>query len=821
MNIGDLWQDVRHGARILRLNPGFACVAIASLGLGIGANAAIFQLLDAVGLRSLPVQNPQQLAEIRIVGGNKGFGLVNGAYSELTRPLWEQLRDHHEGFSGVFAWKPDAFRVGTGESARRRQGLNVSGEFFTVLGVLPYRGRLLLPVDEANACPATRAIVSYAYWQSQMGGRELSSASKLMLDGHLVEVIGVTPPEFFGLAVGESFEIAIPFCRPKEMRRDQFELSVIGRLQGGWKLPQATARLDASSPGIFEATAPAGYAAKSIERYKESRLAAYPAAQGVSWLRQSYQSSLWLLLAITGMVLLIACANLASLMLARASTREREIAVRLALGASRVRLIRQLLVESALLAGLGAAAGLVLAQGLSRILVWSISSENDAVHLAVGLDWRVLLFAAAVTAVTCVVFGAVPALRASAIDPGTAMKAGGRGMTGSRERFSLQRLIVVTQISLSTMLLVGALLFVRSFWNLVRFDPGMREAGITIAFIGFEDNHIVPERRSECRRTLWSEIRAVPGVLDCATTTNPPLVGGSWTHGIQVGATEGSSKFTWVSPTYFQTMGIPLLGGREFKDSDTASSPRVAIVNKAFARQFAAGASPIGKTLRTSPEPQYPETIYEIVGVIPDTQYNNLRDSIPAMAFAPDSQLPDPQAYTAIMIHSDLNPLMVMNMVKHTLAGNHPNMIMELRDFQGMVRGGLLRERLMAMLAGFFGLLAAVLATIGLYGVIAYMVSKRRNEIGVRVALGAGRTQIVAMVMREAGRMLLIGVTVGTAMALAAGRGIRSVLFGLEPYDPWTLFIAAGLLAAIAAIASFLPARRASMLDPMAALRSE
>jgi predicted permease len=419
-----------------------------------------------------------------------------------------------------------------------------------------------------------------------------------------------------------------------------------------------------------------------------------------------------------------------------------------------------------------------------------------------------------------VVFGALPALRASSASPATAMKAAGRGMTASRERFSLQRLMVVAQISVSLVLLVAALLFVRSFRNLMTFDPGMRESGIVTGFLGFWQSNLPPQRWLEFKRELLDEIRATPGVLNAATTSNAPLLGSSWEHGVRVGALEGNAKFTWVSPGYFDTMGIPVVRGRSFNDNDTPASTRVAIVNQTFVRRFLGAADPIGQTLRGMQEGDYPTTLYEIVGVIPDTQYNDLLGKTPPMTFEPASQL-GPAPWTGLMIHSNAPPAAIGATIKRRLAARHPDVIVELSDFQKDVRDELMPERLMAMLSGFFGVLAALLAMVGLYGVISFLVARRRNEIGIRLALGAERGQVVAMVMREAARLLAIGVVTGAALSLLAGRGAGSLLFGLRPYDPLTLVTAALLLALIAAVASFLPARRASKLDPMVALRDE
>ena len=816
-----LRQDVRYAVRLLWVNPGFAAFAILSLVLGIGANTAIFQLLDAVRLRSLPVERPQELAEIRIAGGNHGLGLNEGFYGALTRPVWLELQRNQRAFSGMFAWRPDGFRVGQGTESAPAQGMLVSGDFFRVLGVRPWRGRLLLAADETSTCPSSNAVVSYGYWQAKMGGREIGEDSRLFVDGDRVQVVGVTPPEFYGLAVGETFDIIRPFCQPRELPRNVFDITVMGRLRPGTTIDQASANVDAISPGIFAATAITGYSAQAVDRYKSFRLAAYPAPGGVSLLRAQYDSSLWMLLGITGLVLLIACANLANLMLARASVRAREVAVRLALGASRMRLVRQFLVESLILSVAGAVLGAGLASVLSRALLWSLSTGNDGIILPMNPDWRVLLFVTAIAVATCVVFGVAPALSASKADPVTAMKSGARGTTGGRERYSMQRLMVVAQIAVSLVLVVGALLFVRSFRNLMSVDPGMRERGVTVAYLGFVQSHVPKEHFGEFKRELVEQIRTIPGVLNAATTTNVPLSWQSWTHAIHIGALVGDSHFAWVSPGYFQTMGIPLLSGRDINPADTTASQHVVVVNQAFVKRYAAGENPIGKTLQTAEEPDYPSTVFQIVGVIPDTLYADIRGTTSPMAFAPASQFPANGPWTAMMIRSDLPPSLVAAAVKSRIAQRHPEIVIECRDFEGNIRDGLVKERMMAMLSGFFGVLALILAMSGLYGVISYVVARRTNEIGIRVALGARQGQVVGMVLREAGWLLVAGVAAGLALSLIAGRSANSLLFGLKPYDPLTLGAAVAVLAAIAGLASFVPARRASKVDPMVALRYE
>ena len=817
-SIEGFFADLCYALRTLRKTLGFTATAIVTLALGIGANTSIFMLLDAIRLRSLPVQNQQELAEVWITdSGHQGMGL-NQQYGELTRPLWQEIRDQQQSFSGVFAWSVNLRYVGRGSEMRHFHELRVSGDFFRVLGVRPFRGRLLMPEDE-GACPMTSAVARYSYWQGELGGRDLSEGIKLVVDNELVEIIGVTPPELYGMVVGEGFDIAIPYCQGKdELRRDIFEVSVMGRLKPGVTMQRASGEMDALSPAIFEATIPSGRTAHSTETYKHFRLAAYPASTGVSS-RRKYDRSLFLLLGIAGLVLLIACTNLANLMLARGSARQREMAVRLALGALRYRLIRQLFTESLLLAATGAALGVALAQSLSRVLVWSLSTEGAGVTLQTVTDWRVLLFAVGVAAMTCVVFGVVPALRATGAEPISAMKTGGRGTTGGREGFSFQRLLVVAQVSVSLVLLVGALLFVRSFRNLMTYDPGMRESGITDAFLGFWQTNLPRQRWADLQRQLLDEVRSVPGVLSAATTTNVPLSQGSWEHGVRIGLQEGNSKFTWVSPDYFEPMGIPVLRGRRFTPEDTALSQRVALGNETFIRRYLSGANPIGQTLLTSPGPDYPATVYEIVGVIPDTKYNGLRGQTPPMTFAPASQFPGQGPWTSVMIHSNLSSAAVAAAAKSVIAEKHPDVVTQFTDFQREIRDGLVEERLMAMLSGFFGLLAALLTMIGLYGVISYIVAMRWNEMGIRMALGASRRDVLGIILKQTLALLALGV--GVVLALAAARGASSLLFGLQPNDPLTFAGASALLVTVALLASSLPALRATKVDPMAALRYE
>lgn len=821
LGLDRLFRDVRYALRGFLNSPGFAIVAILTLALGIGANTAVFQLIDAVRLRSLPIQRPDELAELRIAGGNKGFGVNSRDYEDFTIPMWQEIRRNHDPFSGVFAWHTEEPMLGKLSDARHVHGLEVSGEFFRVLGVAPWQGRLIEMPDE-GPCGWSKVVVSYSFWKSEMGGAPITPSTTLVINGQTVQVLGVTQPSFFGMVVGQRFDVAYPTCTPQTPRREYFQYSVMGRLKPGWTLARASGYLASLSPGLFERAAPDGYNSEAIKMFKSFRLEAGPAGAGVSPLRKAYDSSLQLLLAITGLVLLIACANLANLMLARASVRQREIAIRMALGATRGRLLRQMLIESGLLAVCGAGLGVALAQPLSRLLVKSLDTSQSSIQLTVETDWRVLLFAAAVAALTCVIFGTFPAVRSAGADPITALRSGERGVVGSRERFSVQRLMVVTQIAISMVLLVGALLFVGSYRKLMTLNPGMRESGITIAYFDYETLHIKPEDEGEFKRRLVDDLRGVAGVQNAAVLTQTPLTGGSWTHGVRVGANEGSSKFNYVSPSYFATIDIPLLMGRNFTDLDTNSAPLVLIVNQTFVRKFLGAGQPLGKTIHVMPEPQYPERTYQVVGTIPDTKYNNLRDETPPMAFVPIAQLPvTAQGPWAAMMIASNDPAATVNAVRRMVAAKYPEMILQLEDFQQDIRDTLVGDRMMARLSGSFGVLAAVLVVVGLYGVLSYLLAQRRNEIGIRIALGASRMRVVGLVLRDTAGMLLTGLVAGMAFALIAGRGASSMLFGMKAWDPATLGYAALLLAAVALLTSWIPAHKAANLDPVDALRSE
>jgi len=830
---GPLWlqtavQDLLYALRTLRKSPGFAATAILTLALGIGANTAIFQLLDAVRLRSLPVADPATLVKVQIKGVLNGIGKRTGD-TALSTALWEQIRTQRGAFSGFLAWRSAPYSLGEREQERLAQGLWVSGEMFPLLGVVPIRGRLFTPEDDRPDCGISGAVISYSLWQSEFGGADSVIGSRIVIYNHPTQVIGVTPPSFFGLDVGKEFEIALPTCSVPSfvagdttlVRRDVFWLEVMGRLKPGRSLAEGSAQLDAASPGIFEATVPSGYSSSLLNNYQNLRLVLYPGKGGMSQPGETYDTSLWLLLGTTALVLLIACANLANLMLARASSREKEMAVRLALGASVGRIRQQLLLESLLLAVIGSILGTGLASFLSRAVVKLLSTESDPVYLVTSIDWRILSFTALTALATCLLFGLAPAFRSSHTQPGAVLKSGGRGMTAGRQKFSFQQTLVVSQIAFSLVLLVGAVLFVRSFWNLKTMDPGFRESGILRVYLSFGRLDIPPDRYEDFKHDILEQVRSIPLVESAATSTHVPLDGTSWSLVVRSGSAEGSSKFDWVSPGYFRTMQIPIIAGRDFTPRDTAQSPPVIIVNETLVRQYLGGGNPVGKTLRTNPEPNYPETQFEIIGMVKDTKYGGLRDEIPPEAFVPAQQYPEKSYLTNVFIRFSSPPTAVISAVREKLSQLYPTMRVSYHLYQTEIQDGLVRERLMAMLSGFFGALAALLATIGLYGVISYIIAMRRNEIGIRMALGASRRDVTGIVLRQTLGLLALGVGIGLALALAATSGARALLYGLGPNDPLSLIGAAVFLAIVALAASFWPAYRATRHDPMKALRYE
>jgi predicted permease len=580
-------------------------------------------------------------------------------------------------------------------------------------------------------------------------------------------------------------------------------------------------------PAALHETIPPQYDADGVKHYLAYKLEARPAANGFSSLREETSDPLFLLLGLSGLVLLIACANLANLMLARASAREREIAVRLALGATRGRLIRQMLSESALLAIAGAVCGGFLAAGLSRFLVSFIGTPNNPIFLDMPTDWRVLGFAAGLAILTTILFGLAPAMRAGSASPGAVLKTGGRGMTVGKERFRLQRILVASQVALSLVLLAGALLFTRSLRNLMTRNPGFQENGVLIANVDFTRLKVPTAQQEPFLRDLLERIRAIPGVAAAGISERSPVNGNSSNDEILslTGTDSGHSAWEdYVSSGYFQTIENPMLVGRDFNSNDTVSSPRVSIVNQTFVNKFLDGTKDvIGKRFRVWTSPGDTPRYYTVVGEVKDSVYNDMHEPMVPVMYFPRTQLVPPFIYpgATFLIRSQIGMKGLLDAVKGTIAGVNPEIDIDFEVLHTQIRESLVQDELMATLCGFFGALAVLLAAIGLYGVISYTVAQRTNEIGIRMALGAQRRSVVRLILGEVAILIAIGVVVGAGLTLAGSKAASSLLFGLKARDPLTLALAVVILAAIGFAASFLPARRASRLDPMVALRYE
>jgi len=827
-----LSQDLRYAVRTLRLNRGFTTVCVLSLALGIGANTAIFQLIDAVRMRVLPVEHPEELAVIRPTDFNV-TGRHRGHFGYVTNAIWEQIRAQQQGFSGVFAFGNDDFNLATRGQVRYAQGLWVSGEFFDVLGIQPVLGRVFHHPDDHPGCGAPGVVLSYGFWQSEFGGQASALAKTVELEGHPFPVLGVTPASFHGVDVGHSFDVAVLICSEPTIAGENsvyalphgWWLAAMGRLKPGWTLEKASAQLESISPGIMQDTLPPVYQADARKGYLQKKLNAYPGSTGLSNLRREYESPLWLLLAITGLVLLVACANLANLLLARANAREKEIAVRIALGAARGRILRQLFTESLLLALLGAAFGMVLARLLSSFLVRYLSGEGDARHIFVGLttDWRVLGFTAGLAMFTCVLVGLAPAIKTTRMAPGLLISLAGRGLTATRERFSIRRGLVVAQVALSLVLVVSALLFGQSLRKILTLDAGFQRNGVLVMDIDFTRLNLPVDQRAQFRERLVKRVRALPEIQSAAETEEVPLGGSYWNDAVVI---NGEVKKGWVdmgniSPRYLETIGTPLLAGRDFNERDTLTSPKVAIVNQEFARKMMGTTNPVGRTFKINVYRGEPQYEYEIVGLMANSKYDDLRKDFSPIAFYPQLQEERPDTYGDIIVRSSAPTERIVSELRRAMAEVNPDIAIDFHSLAGQIKDGLLKERLLALLSSFFGILAAILAAVGLYGVMAYMVARRTNEIGIRMALGAAPLKMLEMVLGEAGKLCAVGVAVGTVITLAVGRWAASLLFGLKPYDPAMIAMACLGLAAVSVLASTIPARRAAKLQPMIALREE
>jgi putative ABC transport system permease protein len=847
-------RDVRFAFRTLAKSPGFTTVAVLTLALGIGANTAVFSLIDAVMLRTLAVQRPDELLQLKrqdrryasvgsLSSSNPLSFLWSGGASPLfSNPLWEQIRDQQNVFSGVFAWANLRFDLTRGGTVHPVDGAFVSGDFFTTLGLRPAAGRLFTGSDDYRGCPPL-AVLSYGFWQGQYGGASRAVGSILSLNDHPFVIIGIAPPGFHGMEVGGNSEVFVPICTaeifgtlPPLEARSGWWLSVAGRMKPGISRAQLIARLRVLSPRIFTAAVPQYWPADRQRGFEEEKLVATSAATGTSALRQQFDQPLLVLMAIVGLVLLIACANIASLMLTRTVVREREIAVRLALGASRWRLIKQLLTECVLLSAMGALVGFLFARWGAVLLVRSISirtifsAANIPVFLNLSLDGRVLGFTAAVAVLTTVLFGILPALQSTSVSLTSAMN-GSRTIEFDRPaRLRSRNLILASQVAVSLVLLVTAGLLLRSFAKLATLDLGFDPKNVLIVYCDLEmskDLNFIKTPHPIHFDQIENRLRALPGVLSASRSTrtpagmsySQPTVHTEWSKGFT-----GAEALAWssdVSPEYFKTLRTQFVAGRDFNGGDTSTSPMVAIIDQTAARRFFPGLDPVGRTFWIGGVAGRPGPPIEVVGVVRDAMYASPWEEHRPTVFFPVTQAHELAAADTFELRTAVPPTSLISSVQAAVASVNSAIPLEFHTLAQQVNDSILQERLLALLSGFFGSLALLLASIGLYGTVSYLVAQRQREFGIRMALGAEPGSILRLIMRDVFSVVAVGLLAGVAMSLAATRLLQQLLFGLGPRDTMTTVAAVAVLSIVALVAGYLPGRRATKINPMEALRYE
>ena len=815
-----LWQDLRFGLRMLVKNPGFTAVAVLTLALGIGANTAIFSLINALILRSLPVRDPQQLVAISTISPDAQNGK-----DPLSLPMFEEIQKHQQVFSKMFAWN------GGGMINYEANGLKyaasvdtVSGDYFSTLGVQPFLGRLIGPADVglATGSSAAVAVASYTCWQRRYNGDPAIIGKTITVNDRPLTIIGVTPWKFTGLFIEAAPDAIVPvgFTGGTGFRKpENLSLNVVARLEPGKTLEQARAQLTSLWPGIKTDTLPPLYQGEQRARFFARRIDVESIATGNSFLRERFGYQLTVLMGLVGLVLLISCVNLANLMLARAAAREHEIGIRVALGASGWRLVRQLLTESVLLSTAGALLGMAFASWTTRLLANIMWTGYIPLDLDLTSDLRVLVFTAGVAALTTVLFGLVPAWRATRINPAGALQQNARMVGGSPGRFN--RGLVIAQVSLSLILVIGATLFVRSFEKLRSLDPGYRRKGVLMMQLFPQADYGKIPNRTAYYRELANKLSQLPGVESASYSHMGPVFRYEYKVPVSISSLSAApvdAVEDWVGPGFFNLLGIRLLEGREFDWRDDERAPRVAIVSESLARRLSPGGRPIGRRIDITSDPDYKGM--EIVGVVSSASLWKVQSNKPMAVYIPLMQ--EPKMNTSMIdLRIAGDPQTLAWSARRTLEsmGHHfPLRIQTLEEREDDV---LNVDWMVTILSAFFGGLALLLASIGLYGVMSYAVSRRTPEMGVRRALGAQQRDILWIVTREALFLVIVGVIIGLPVALATTRLISSMLFGLKPTDLLSISLATSLMIAVALFAGYLPARRASMVDPMVALRYE
>jgi putative ABC transport system permease protein len=821
-------SDLRNAFRALHATPIVTAVAILSLALGIGANTAIFSLINALILRSLPVKDPSQLVQLMTAQGRPSW----------SNPLWEQIRDRDKQlFAGAFAYSNPRFNLASGGETQFVSGLMASGEFFDVLGVRAILGRTFSPADDVRGGgpDGPVAVISYNFWQRHFGGAAGAIGRPIALDRVQFTIVGVAPGDFTGVEPGASFDVAVPLgTEPlirgaKESSLDQrswWWLRVIARLKDGDSPDRALVALRTAQPQIREATLPQNTRPENVARYLKDPFALTPAANGTGRLGRQYRAPLFLIMGIVALVLLIACANIANLLLARANARRHELSVRVALGATRWRIARQLLVESSVLSTAGAILGLAFARWGAALLVREFSVEDTPVTLDVGISWMVLAFTAIVAMTTTLLFGTVPAMRAMRVQPNDAFKEQGRSIVGE-SRFGFSSLMVIIQVALSLVLVVGAGLFIRTFTSLAHVPLGFNPDPILIVEMNAKRSSVTPENRPELWERMRQAARSVPGVWSAALESITPLTFSGWNTlienppGLSLAEDQRLVNVNAVSRDWFATHQVPFVAGRDFTDQDKKGAPVVIVVNETLVKKYFGGGSALGRSLREIVRPGEAAPDLRIVGVVRDAVYLSLKEPIPPTMYRylPQTQTPPGPGMDLAVRSAGAAPALLTRSVADALGRIDRDITLTFRPYRRALRANTVQERLIAMLSGFFGGLALLLAALGLYGVMTYSVSRRRTEIGIRMALGAAPSAAVRLVLQRAAVLVAIGIVLGGAMSIWTARFATPLVFGVQPRDPATLAAAAAVLGVIAALAGWLPARRASRIDPARVLR--
>ena len=819
--LADFLMDLRRAVRAVWRHRALTSAVVGSLALGMGVNTAIFSLSNGLILKSLPVRESDRL--IRVTPG--------GDFEAWTYPLWEQLQAHQAVLEGIFAWSSlnASFDLSTGGEADLANGLWVSASFFDVLGVRPILGRTFVAADDrrGGGPDGPVAVVSHSFWQRHFHGAVDVVGATLLIERVPFTVVGVTPPDFFGPQVGSTFDVAIPIgTQPLVLRRDRLDqrtwwwLQVMGRLKSGQAVESAAAGLAPLQPILRDLTRPSGLSAADAANYLGSPMTVTPAPGGVSELRRRYQRALTVLMAVAGLVLLIACVNVANLMLAHGERRRPDVSLQVALGASRGRLIRQLLAESLVLSVLGAVAGLLMSVWAGRWLVAQLPAVNGAPYVDLSIDWRVLGFTGGVAIAVALLFGTVPAFRATRVDPIQALKHG-RGSAGHGPN-ALGNALVAFQLSLCLVLVVAAGLFVRTFTALTGQDTGVDRERVIVVAVDARHSPNASAKRKALYDRILAAVRALPGVADAAYSSNAPMSNNAWNTVLEpVGPAaspiqDRSVLKNEVSPQWFSTYGIPVIAGRDFSVFDQRSPQAVVIVNETLARRYFDG-DPIGRSIREVGDPADPQPDLTIVGVARDAVYTSLREGPP-----PTMYLPSAHAFGPISVRAESeSPAYLIQAVIAAITDIDADLELRAHLLADDFSAAVARERMLAVLAALFGGLALLLAGVGVYGVVSYGVGARRTEIGIRISLGASRAGVVGLIVRRVAALMCVGVAVGVPISLLGAQNVSGLLFGVSAHDPATLAVAMLALASVGLAAAWIPAQRAASINPTTALRAD